>query len=237
MSKTVFTWFILSATWVTVAWNWNRMDGFDHTAEKFSKVWGREKAALELAAENRVLQAKVTDLEFQLNKVQTEKSALAAITEKTRAQRSIASVPKDSTEDHVNYEIYQWTPEKLLAIGEKELHFKNYEKSAQFYHELVTRFPKNAIITDRVLFGAGIAAFEAKQHTWAIQHLNLLVEKYPKSQFHRGGKLWLALAQYKTGNYRTFASTVEEFKVKYRNTEEWEILKKYYEDINFKFKK
>lgn len=237
MSKTVFTWFVLSLTWVTVAWNWNRMEGFTHTAQKFSQVWGREKAALELAQENRQLQAKVADLEYKLTKVETEKNALAAINNKTKAERSIASVAKAKEDDFVNYDIYQWSPEKLLAIGEKELHFKNYEKSAQFYNELVNRFPTNPIVTDRVLFGAGIAAFEAKHHDWAIKHLTVLVEKHPKSQFHRGGKLWLALSQYKTGNYRTFASTVEEFKVKYRNTEEWEILKKYYEDINYKFKK
>ena len=235
MSKTVFTWFLLSATWVTLAWNWNRMD-FD-ASEKFSRTWGREKAALELAAENRILQAKVTDLEYKLTKVETEKNALASIAKQGQVQRSIASVPKSNSEDYVNYDIYQWSPEKLLAIGEKELHFKNYDKAAQFYNELVTRFPKNELITDRVLFGAGISAFEAKKHPWAIQHLTKLVDKYPKSQFHRGGKLWLALAQYKSGNYRMFASTVEEFKLKYRNTEEWEILKKYYEDINYKFKK
>ena len=237
MSKTVFTWFILSATWTMVAWNWNRMDGFTQTTQKFSQVWGREKAALELASENRQLQAKVADLEYQLTKVETEKNALASINNKTKVDRSIASVAKSKDEDFVNFDVYQWTPEKLLAIGEKELHFKNYEKSAQYYHELVTRFPTNPIVTDRVLFGAGIAAFEAKKHPWAIQHLTTLVEQHPKSQFHRGGKLWLALSQYKTGNYRTFASTVEEFKIKYRNTEEWEILKKYYEDINYKFKK
>lgn len=237
MSKTVFTWLLLSVTWVTVAWNWNRMDGFNQTTEKFSKVWGREKAALELAAQNRVLAAKVADLEYQLTKVETERTALAAIAQDKKIERSIASVAKSKDEDFVNYEVYQWTPEKLLAIGEKELHFKNYQKSAQFYHELVTRFPNSELVNDRVLFGAGVAAFEAKQHAWAIQHLTVLVEKHPKSQFHRGGKLWLALSQYKTGNYRTFASTVEEFKVKYRNTEEWEILKKYYEDINYKFKK
>ena len=235
MSKTVFTWLLLSTTWVLVAWNWGRMDF--STTDKLARTWGREKAALELAAENRVLKSQVSDLEYRLGKVETEKNALASIQQNKKVERSIASVAKNDVDDLVNFEVYQWTPEKLLAIGEKELHFKNYPKSAQFYHELVTRFPKSELVNDRTLFGAGIAAFEAKKHDWAIQHLTVLVEKYPKSQFQRGGKLWLALAEYKTGNYRTFASTVEEFKLKYRNTEEWEILKKYYEEINYKFKK
>jgi tetratricopeptide (TPR) repeat protein len=235
MSKTVFTWCVLSTAWVLVAWNWGRME--IAIPEKAAKVWGHEKAALELASENRLLQSKLADLEFKLGKIETEKHALAALVEgKKQASRSIASVPKAESEDLVNYDVYQWTPEKLLAIGEKELHFKNYAKSAQFFNELVTRFPNHAVVNDRALFGAGIAAFEAKEHEWAIKHFGKLTEKYPKSHFHRGAKLWQALAQYKTGNYRMFASTVEEFRLKYRNTEEWKILSKYYEDINYTFK-
>jgi len=63
------------------------------------------------------------------------------------------------------------------------------------------------------------------------------VSKYPKSNFYRGAKLWMAMSEYNTGNHRKFASTVEEFRTKYRNTEEWKILSKYYEDINHKNKK
>lgn len=235
MTKTVFTWTLLSAAWVLVAWNWGRFDlSF---ATKISQTWGHEKAALELAGENRVLQAKIAELEHKLGTLESEKSALTAQVKNAGAARSIASVPKAKADDLVNYDIYQWSPEKLLAIGEKELHFKHYEKSAQFYHELVSRFPNHKIVNDKVLFGAGIAAYEAKKHDWAIKHLTTLVEKYPKSSFYRGAKLWAALSQYNTGNHRKFASTVEEFRLKYRNTDEWKILSKYYEDINYKFKK
>lgn len=234
MFNTVFTWCVLSAAWVAVALNWGQLDlSF---SKKLAYTWGREKAALTLATENRILQAKVTDLEFKVGQLETEKSTLTALAEGKRAERSIASVAKPKVEDLVNWDVYQWTPEKLLAIGEKELHFKNYAKSSQFLHELVTRFPKHALIDDRTLFSAGIAAFEAKEHAWAIQHFGKLVEKHPKSHFQRGAKLWLALAQYKSGNYRMFASTVEEFRLKYRNTEEWKILSQYYEEINYQFK-
>jgi outer membrane protein assembly factor BamD (BamD/ComL family) len=152
--------------------------------------------------------------------------------------RSIASVPQMDPNDLVNYEVYKWTPEKLLAIGEKELHFKNYEKSAQFYNELVERFPKHEIVNDRVLFGAGVAAFETgKRYDWSEKHLSSLVKNHPKSEFYRGAKLWLALSQYQQGDHKKFLATVEEFRLKYRNTEEWKILSRYYEDINFKVKK
>jgi len=50
-------------------------------------------------------------------------------------------------------------------------------------------------------------------------------------------KLWLALAQYNQGEHQKFLATVEEFRLKYRNTEEWKILSRYYEDINYKVKK
>ncbi len=234
MGKTVFTWCVLSAAWVVGALTWGKLD--KSVSAKLANTWGREKAALTLAAENRLLQAQVADLEFKVGQLETEKSTLVALAEGKRAERSIASVAKPQAEDMVNWDVYQWTPEKLLAIGEKELHFKNYAKSAQFLNELVTRFPKHALINDRTLFSAGIAAFEAKEHAWSIAHFGKLVEKYPKSHFQRGAKLWLALSQYKSGNYRMFASTVEEFRLKYRNTEEWKILSQYYEEINYQFK-
>lgn len=235
MTKTVFTWFVLSTAWVMVAWNWGRVDW--SVAQKLSQTWGHEKAALQLASENRLLQAKVTSLEHKVGLLETEKSALAAQVKSNGVARTIASVAKEQEGDLVNWDVYRWSPEKLLAIGEKELHFKNYEKSAQYYHELIKRFPAHKIVTDKTLFGAGIAAYEAKKHDWAIQHLGTLMEKYPKSGFYRGAKLWTALSQYNTGNHRKFASTVEEFRLKYRNTDEWKILSKYYEDINYKSKK
>jgi len=235
MTKTVFTWMLLSTAWVVGAWNWGRFDW--SLDKKITQTWGHEKAALTLAAENRVLKAKMADIEHKLGLLETEKSALTAQVKNNAPSRSIASVPKPKDEDLVNYDIYRWTPEKLLAIGEKELHFKNYEKSAQYYNELIKRFPEHKIVNDKALFGAGIAAYEAKHHQWAIQHLSMLMEKYPKSGFYRGAKLWTALSQYNSGNHRKFASTVEEFRLKYRNTDEWKILSKYYEDINYKFKK
>lgn len=200
-----------------------------------------EKKALLLAKDNRALQAKISNLEFKVSELESQNkfhTAQASNKKVNEQSRAIASIPKVDASDLVNFEIYKWTPEKLLAIGEKELHFKNYEKSAQFYNELLLRFPKHEVVSDRVLFGAGVAAFETgKRYDWSEKHFDQLVKAYPKSEFYRGAKLWLALAQYNQGENEKFLATVEEFRLKYRNTEEWKILSRYYEDISVKVKK
>lgn len=198
-----------------------------------------EKTSLILAKENRLLKAQISDLQYKISQLESKNKFFAAQAKNSAApSREIASIPKTDANDLVRYEIYKWTPEKLLAIGEKELHFKNYEKSAQFYNEFINRFPNHDLLTDRVLFGAGVASFETgKRYDWSEKHLDRLIKNYPKSEFYRGAKLWLALAQYHQGENQKFLETVEEFRLKYRNTEEWKILSRYYEDISYKIKK
>lgn len=210
-------------------------------AQKLSDYLHYEKTSLKLITEKRVLEKKLSEMTFKYNQAIHENKVLKSQNRSEKQEslgsRSIASVNKKDPYDLVQYEVYQWSPEKLQAIGEKELFFKHYQKSAQFYHELITRFPKHQSITDRTLFGAGIASYESKEHyDWAIMHLSSLVGKYPKSQFYRGAKLWLALSHYQMGKKQKFLNTVEEFRKRYRNTNEWKILSKYYEDINYKIK-
>jgi tetratricopeptide (TPR) repeat protein len=222
-------------------WKYGGMDKTVMT--KWQEQLEYEKKALSFAAENRLLKAQISDLKYQVNELQAKNKFLSAKTtpKETMApvpERKVASIAPTNTNDLVNYDVYKWTPEKLLAIGEKELHFKNYEKSAQFYNELIERFPKHDLVSDRVLFGAGVAAFETgKRYDWTEKHLSRLVKHHPKSEFYRGAKLWLALAQYQQGENDKFLATVEEFRLKYRNTDEWKILSRYYEDISYKIKK
>lgn len=231
--KTFFVFFAVSAA---VGFFWHTEGVFGKFSSQWSAQLRYEKTSLELAKENRELRAKVSDLSYKMNELEAKNKFFASQT--SQKGRGIASVPKTSPDDLVNYDVYKWAPEKLLAIGEKELHFKNYEKSAQFYNELIDRFPKHEIVSDRVLFGAGVAAFETgKRYDWSAKHLGSLVKHHPNSQFYRGAKLWLALSQYQQGDHKKFLATVEEFRLKYRNTEEWKILSRYYEDIHFKVKK
>lgn len=239
--KIFFVFTFLASGYVFALWKYGGMDKSVMT--KWNAQFEFEHKALSLAKENRKLETQISDLKYQLSELQSKNKFLSAQMKKENLEnmpnvsRTIASIPKVNTNDLVNYEVYKWTPDKLLAIGEKELHYKNYEKSAQFYNELINRFPKHALVSDRVLFGAGVAAYETgKRFDWTEKHLDRLVKSYPKSDFYRGAKLWLALAQYNQGHHQKFLTTVEEFRLKYRNTEEWKILSRYYEDISYKIK-
>lgn len=235
--KILFTFTLLAFGYVYSLWKWGGLE--KSVTQKWEEQLKYEKKALNLAKENRLLQKQISDLKYQISELQSKSKYFASVSASpvTKQDRKIASIPKTSTNDLVNYEVYKWTPDKLLAIGEKEFHYKNYEKSAQFYHELIQRFPKHEIVSDRVLFGAGIAAFESgKRYEWSEEYLSLLVKDHPKSEFYRGAKLWLALSQYNQGENEKFLKTVEEFRLKYRNTDEWKILSRYYEDITYKVK-
>ncbi len=239
--KTLFVFSLLTFGFVFSMWKYGGLD--KSVLTKWNAQYEFEKKALALAKENRLLSAKLSEQQFKISELESKikyhsAQVKAPAHQAGPAARAIASIPKANAEDLVSYDIYKWTPEKLLAIGEKELHFKNYEKSAQFYNELIHRFPKHQLVSDRVLFGAGVAAFETgKRYDWSAKHLSELVKNHPKSEFYRGAKLWLALAQYNQGEHQKFLATVEEFRLKYRNTEEWKILSRYYEDINYKVKK
>lgn len=235
--KILFAFCMLSFGMVFSLW---KFGGMEHSVmAKWQQHTEAEKTALKLAMENRLLRSEVSDLKYKMSHLEskTKFAEVGAVAIKEHS-RGIASVAPVKNGDLVSYDVYKWSPEKLLAIGEKELHFKNYEKSAQFYNELIERFPKHEIVDDRALYGAGIAAFETgKRYDWSEKHLEKLVKNHPKSQFYRGAKLWLALAQYEQGEHKKFLATVEEFRLKYRNTDEWKILSRYYEDINYKVKK
>ena len=235
--KIFFVFSILAFGYVFALWKYGGMDKSVMT--KWNGQYQYEKKALILAKENRILSARISDLQYKVSSLESKNKYLTAqFSDGPTNSRTIASIPKTDAADLVNFEVYKWTPDKLLAIGEKELHFKNYEKSAQFYNELIQRFPKHQLVSDRVLFGAGVAAFETgKRYDWTEKHLGRLVKNHPTSEFYRGAKLWLALAQYNQGEHQKFLATVEEFRLKYRNTEEWKILSRYYEDISYKIKK
>lgn len=225
---------LLSLGYVFSLWKFGGME--QSVMAKWQRHTEAEKTSLALARENRHLQAQISDLRYQVSQLEAKSKFIAS--QKPGVKREIASVPRMNANDLVSYDVYKWSPDKLLAIGEKELHFKNYEKSAQFYNELLERFPDHQIVDDRALFGAGVAAFETgKRYDWSEKHLSRLVKNHPDSRFYRGAKLWLALAQYEQGEHQKFLATVEEFRLKYRNTDEWKILSRYYEDISYKVKK
>lgn len=224
---------ILTGLFVVGAGKYGLWEEFDRTAKT---VHNYEYKALALAKRVRELEKENNDLRGQLAQATTEKEHLALATKK-KTGRAIASIPESKAGDLVNFDVYKWSPEKLLGVGEKELHFKNYDKSAQFFNTLIEKFPGHKLIDDQVLFKAGIAAYESRVHyDWATNHFGDIIKKYPNSKFFRGAKLWMGLAHFYQGNHSQFMATVEEFKQKYRNTGEWQVLSRYYEDLAFNYK-
>jgi tetratricopeptide (TPR) repeat protein len=228
--------------------------------EKAAMINHYEQVSLKLAKENRELHAEVKRLEFEVEKLKQDKSytthevaahetkheekAVTAEHEnehaKEHAGRSIASVapaeaPAALKKDYVEFKTYKWHADDLMKIADKEFKDKNYEKAAQFYTSLATNYPKNKSINDEFYFKAGIAAYESgSHHDWTLNHFEALMTKYPTSQYYRSAKLWVALTHMKLGDKKKFYATVEEFRKKYRNTNEWKILSSYYEKIEEK---
>ncbi len=211
----------------------------EHKAAKINKY---EIVALKLAKENRELNAKVKRLEFDLQKMkqdqvfnETKKLAKNTATEPA-ASRAIASVPSvDVKKDYVEFKTYKWNSDDLLKIADKEFKNKNFEKAAQFYTSLATNYPENKKMDDEFYYKAGISAYESgSHHEWTLKHFDSLMVKYPTSHYYRSAKLWVALTHLKLGDKKKFMATVEEFRKKYRNTNEWKILSSYYEKIEEK---
>lgn len=216
------------------------VENFEH---KMSRIERYENVSLFLSQENRTLKAQVSELKSQLQVAQSEKNylkgQLAKYEKPKSVDRGVASNRAPVFEnDLVQYDVYKWSPDQMMAMAEKEFASKNYEKSAQFYRHFIYQFPKHESIDDKFLFKAGVAAFESgKHHDWTIRYLDRLVTNYPTSSLYRGAKLWMALTHLKLGEHDKFFSTVEEFRKKYRNTDEWEILSHQYETIVQKYKR
>lgn len=210
---------------------------WDEFKETAKTVHNYEYKSLELSKQLRHSRREVEELKSKITRLQSEKEHLELNVMDKKA-RTIASIPRKSANDLVGFDLYKWSAEKLLGVGAQALHFKKYDKSAQYYNALIKHYPRNKTINDKVLFEAGIAAYESKQHyDWAEHHFNSLVKRYPKSAYHRGAKLWLALSHFYQGDQEKFVMTVNEFRKKYRNTREWKVLSKYYEELNHKYKK
>lgn len=228
--------------------------------QKAAMINHYEQVSLKLASENRELLAEVKRLEFEVQKLKQDKSYSEIRTPASKTEhgdshevvkhngahedkhegRSIASVAPSTVvpgekKDYVEFKTYKWHADDLMKIADKEFKEKNYEKAAQFYTSLRNNYPTNKNISDEFYFKAGIASFESGvHHDWTIDHFEALMNKYPTSQYFRSAKLWVALTHMKMGDKKKFYSTVEEFRKKYRNTNEWKILSSYYEKIEEK---
>lgn len=209
-----------------------------------------ENVALKLAKENRELNSQVKRLEFEIQKLKQERGFKTAKQDDkveghgeashgehapARSIASIKAMPLEVKKDLVEFKTYKWTADDMVKIADKEFKDKNFEKAAQFYTSLVNYYPTYKHLNDEFYFKAGISSYESGQHhDWTLKHFSVLMEKWPTSQYYRSAKLWVALTHMKMGEKQKFFATVEEFRKKYRNTNEWKILSSYYENIEEK---
>lgn len=208
-------------------------DRIRHIEERAEKVNRYEQATLVLLRKNRVLEAEVSRLEFEVNSLKSQHDYLSAQEESLESKRNVASVTPilgEGKEDLVEFEKYRWNPSQMLAVAEREFDNNNYEKSAQFFYRFSMEYPDDDRINDVFLFQAGIASFESGRRDWALDYMGKLIEYYPKSDFYRGAKLWRGLIYLENGDHDRFFNTVEEFRMKYKNTPEWSILSRHYEE-------
>lgn len=218
------------------------MKKIEHKAALINKY---ENVALKLAKENRELRAEVKRLEFEIQKLKASgvqskgaKHGEEEVAESHGAGRGLASVKPgnfDVKKDLVEWKTYKWSADDMVKMADKEFKAKNFEKAAQFYTSLLNYYPEYKHVDDEFYFKAGISAYESgEHHEWTLKHFETLMAKYPTSQYYRSAKLWVALTHMKMGEKKKFFATVEEFRKKYRNTNEWKILSSYYENIEEK---
>jgi TolA-binding protein len=263
-------------------------------AEKHSTEHDYHTSALHLAKENRNLNAKIGQLEFEIQALQSKSNFLQLSLKNTREalkdmekKRDIASMQgsgksngknkssligrdqlrvkgkgqagggdmaganagnmgemsdaknmsNGASDDLVEFSTYNWKPNQMIVMAEKSFQQGDFDRSTKFYYTFFHMFPKHELIDDKNLFLAGIAAYKSgKYYAWGIEFLTQILSQFPNSKYYRGAKLWIALSQHKLGNNHVFYSTMEEFRLKYRNTSEWNILSAYYENFRNKFK-
>jgi TolA-binding protein len=207
---------------------------------KAGQIRGFEKNALNLAKENRLLKTRISNLEYEIQVVKAENNFLKIKEAKAnKKSRGIASLSPalNVKNDLVKQKTFKWKPSQMLSIGLAEFKAGNYEKSAQFLANYEALNPNSQAIDDKFLYTLGVSAFNSGKHyDWAEKYLKTLIDKFPTSQYFRGAKLWRGLSFHKLGKDEEFFRVVDEFRLKYRNTNEWGILRDHYDEIRRKYK-
>ena len=203
--------------------------GFYNTAKDVAN-W--RKTSLFFAKENRILKKEITALKFKVNELEN-KNEFLTLSNENKLNRSIASViPVNPENDLVEFHVYRWSPQQLLSTGRKAFNDGSFEKASQYFKTLVFQFPRHQLITDEIFYKLGISAYECGDHMdWAEDSFEKIIQGYPHSSYFRSAKLWRALINLKNGNKKGFFLTVEEFRKKYRNTEEWKLISRHYDTI------
>lgn len=212
------------------------IEHFERRAEVLNQY---EDKALLFSKENRNLRNEVARLEYKIKVLESEKFYLKGQLDQNQnsVSRAVASLGLSPQNDLVKNNVYHWKNEEILAVAQDSFSKKDFEKAAQFYSMYAIKAEDVEKVGDRILFQAGVAAYESGQHyDWTLDHLSKLVEHFPTSEYFLGAKLWMGLSYLKQGKNDKFFKVVEEFRKKYRNTSEWKILSMHYDEIVHRYK-
>ncbi len=213
-------------------------DFVGHLEHRARVINNYEVRALQLAKQNRELKTQISNLRFEIQELKAKNNFLTIKLDERSPKRNIASIPTVKLkDDFVKDDIYNWKPEQIISMAEESFEKGEYEKSAQYFKTFLSKYPNDPRVNDAFLFQTGVASFESgKHHQWTMDSMTRLVNEFPTSKYYRGAKLWMALTKLKQGDKKSFFNTVEEFRIKYRNTTEWKILSAHYEKLVHKYK-
>ncbi|MDH4468994.1 MAG: hypothetical protein QE271_13125 [Bacteriovoracaceae bacterium] len=230
--------FLGTASVYCVTFRWYPWKGWNYAFPSIS-------AQIQLKQENEILKTKLAhmtgvyeDLRFEMEKMQSKGSAGEEMSGRSLASIAPSSLkfsPKrkhNSTDiaDFVQQDTYQWNSEKLLTYFHKHWNLKQYLEAAQFGLTLFFQPGGAKNFKEIDLFQLGVASIEGQVYLdEGLQVLTNYITHYPKSRYYIRAKLWMALAQYKLGHVSEFHTSLQEFKDKYRNTQEWDILSNLYQ--------
>lgn len=218
---------------------------FIDKVEQRAKVINQsERVALALAKENRELEIKINNLKYQIRQLHSKNTFLESQLKRSGndSGRSLASIGHKIPRATPNYkfvewDIYQWSPEELLSTARQAFDSKDFKKSAEYFHALLTHYPDHHLVTAQVYYQAGVASFESGNYLeWAIDHMRHVEKHFSSSPFYRGAKLWKSLSLLQMGQKDQFFETVELFRKQYRNTPEWRIIRAHYEDLRNEYR-
>lgn len=206
--------------------------------KRAKKINNYERVGLSLIKENKGLKREIEELKFQVNKFKNENSVLALKLEDKILRQPASYEPVDPTNDLVELKTYRWDYSQLLSSANEYFQKQDFVRSAQYFQTILKAFPQHEQLNDDVIYNAAIASFESKLYRkWAKQNFEKILREYPTSTHFRGAKLWIGLINLEEGKKKKFFNVVEEFRKKYRNTKEWELISGHYYEIykNFKF--
>lgn len=207
---------------------WGNVLGYGKSITRISSVEEAAQPTFRLEE----LESQVVDLKFEITRLKTENEMLTEEANQRQIRRTVASVVEN---DLVQFEIYQWKEIQLWQMAQKNFDEKNYEKASQFYASLVKNYPESDKINDLMYFNLGISAFYSKNFKQAKEAFQFIVTNYQSSSFFVKSKAWIGLTAFYEQDIISFKNSVSELRDKYRNTDEWKMISKYYGNLAEKY--